>query len=81
VGVRLDYYQPDEQDYAYSSHAVAGDGANRWLGSAYVTWWQSPFVKFRLEYNHEDGEDMGEPEDRVMLQCVFAAGPHKHERY
>jgi hypothetical protein len=81
VGMRLDYYRPDEQNYAYSPHAVVEDGANRWLAAAYVTWWQSPFVKFRLEYDHEDGEDMGEPEDRVMLQCVFAAGPHKHERY
>ncbi len=81
VGMRLDYYQPDDQDYAYSTHAVPGGDANRWLAAAYVTWWQSPFVKFRLEYNHEDGEDTGGAEDRVMLQCVFAAGPHKHERY
>ena len=29
----------------------------------------------------EDGDGMGEPVNRIALQCVFAAGPHKHERY
>ena len=57
------------------------DDAHRWLGSVYVTWSQSPFVKYRIEYNQEDGSDMGEEEHRVMFQVIFAAGPHKHERY
>jgi len=24
---------------------------------------------------------MGPDEDALYLQCIFAAGPHKHERY
>jgi len=87
VGVRADYYQPEVKscasldDLSLSPLAVAEDDAYRWLGAVYATWYQSPFVKFRVEYDHEDGKGMSEPEERIMLQCIFAAGPHKHERY
>jgi len=87
IGIRADYYQPEVKSYAnldglsLSPLAVTEDDAYRWLGAVYATWHQSPFVKFRVEYDHEDGKGMSEPEDRVMLQCIFSAGPHKHERY
>jgi len=87
VGIRFDYYEPDSKDYAGLSEvslsplAVEDDDAYRWQVGPYVTWLQSPFVKFRLEYNHGDGEGMEEPEDVVFFQMVFSAGPHKHERY
>jgi len=47
----------------------------------YITWYQSPFVHFRAEYNYQDGDGTGPEENVVWLQCIFAAGPHKHERY
>ena len=84
IGLRLDYYQPDEKDYADDSLeplAYAADHPHRWQVGPYLTWHQSPFVKWRLEYNHADGRGMEDREDLVMLQAVFAAGPHKHERY
>jgi len=84
LGVRFDYFQPDAKSYADDSlfnYANAEDDAHRWLGSVYLTWSQSPFVRYRIEYNHVDGSDMGEEEHHVMLQVIFAAGPHKHERY
>ncbi len=87
IGIRLDYYEPDYKRYAglpgvsLMPLAWPEKGAYRWQVGPYITWYQSPFVRFRLEYNHEDGHDMGEPEDRIMLQMIFAAGPHKHERY
>ncbi|MBA7495471.1 hypothetical protein ES702_06058 [subsurface metagenome] len=85
IGIRADYYQPDSKDYAetagLSPLAVMEDDAYRWQIGPYVTWYQSPWVKFRFEYNHQDGHHMDEPEDRLIFQCIFAAGPHKHERY
>ena len=87
VGLRLDYYEPDYKSYADVSEisleplAWPEKGAYRWQVGPYITWYQSPFVRFRLEYNHENGHGMQEPADRVMLQMIFAAGPHKHERY
>jgi len=86
VGVRLDFYKPDHKPYAGSvpslSHLVADDrDAHRWSAAPYVTWHQSPFVRVRLEYDHLNGKGMERPEHLVMLQIIFAAGPHKHERY
>lgn len=85
VGVRADYYRPDSKRYAdagsLSPLAVTEDGAYRWQIGPYVTWHQSPWVRFRLEYNHQDGCNMDEADDCLMFQCIFAAGPHKHERY
>jgi len=71
LGARGDVTQPFEID--------PGD-LLRWQAAAYVTWWQSPWVRLRLQYSHADGA--GRPMlDRLVLQVVFAAGPHKHERY
>ena len=76
-------FQPDVKGYAatLSPLAVTNDGAHLWQIGPYITWYQSPFVHFRLEYNHQDGEHMGPAEKKIILQCIFAAGPHKHERY
>ncbi len=74
VGVRGDYSQPfkleNSDEYIYQV-------------VPYVTWWQSPWVRFRLEYQFKDGSDtlMDEPVHTVLLQLTFAAGPHKHDRY
>jgi hypothetical protein len=87
LGVRGDYFVPDEKEYAEGESwtlaplAVAAEDPCRWQVGPYVTWHQSPFVHFRAEYNHQDGDGTGPEEDIFWLQCIFAAGPHKHERY
>jgi hypothetical protein len=92
VGVRCDYYEPDSKDYAIvtgtSGETVSlaplvylRDDPCRWQLSPYITWWQSEWVKFRGEYNYAWGRDMEPTEHVVWFQAVFAAGPHKHERY
>ncbi len=87
LGVRGDYFEPDVKSYAGAEDtglgplAVTEDGTYRWQVGPYVTWNQSPFVHFRAEYNHQDGSGTGPEDDVFWLQCIFAAGPHKHERY
>lgn len=84
IGIRADYFRPDSKGYADSSLsplAVTGDNPYMWQIGPYITWWQSPFVKFRVEYNHAEGHGIDVPRDVIWLQAVFAAGPHKHERY
>ncbi len=82
-GLRYDYYIPDTKAYAGASLsplAVAIDDPHQWQISPYMTWWQSPWVKWRIEYDYRDGK--GLPDDnRFLLQCTVSAGPHKHERY
>jgi len=92
LGVRGDYFVPDVKQYAeytdpdgsitsLSPLAVTEDDSYRWQVGPYITWHQSPFVHFRAEYNHSAGHGTGPEENVVWLQCIFAAGPHKHERY
>jgi len=87
IGIRYDYFQPDSKGYANVGGAsmrplaYAADDAYRWQICPYITWWQSDWVKFRLEYDYADGQGMEKPEHILWLQANFAAGPHKHERY
>lgn len=84
IGIRADYYKPDSKDYANISLAplaYTADDAYRWQLCPYITWWQSEFVKFRLEYDYADGRGMENPEHVFFLQAIFSIGPHKHERY
>jgi len=87
IGIRGDFFVPDTKGYAaipgysLSPLAVTTKNPYLWQLGPYVTWWQSPFVKFRVEYDHSDGKGIDNPEDIVWLQLIFSAGPHKHERY
>ncbi|MFC1793643.1 hypothetical protein ACFL3Q_08670 [Planctomycetota bacterium] len=87
VGIRYDYYEPDSKGYAATPGAplmplaYTAKDAYRWQICPYVTWWQSEWVKFRFEYDYADGRGMERPEHVVWFQAIFAAGPHKHERY
>jgi hypothetical protein len=88
IGVRGDFYVPDTKSYAdissslsLSPLAVTSDNPYLWQIGPYITWRQSPFVKFRAEYDYSDGKGIRNPEHIIWLQAVFAAGPHKHERY
>lgn len=88
IGIRGDLYVPDTKSYAdisdslsLSPLAVTGDDPYLWQVGPYVTWWQSPFVKFRVEYDYSNGRAIENAEHIIWLQCVFGAGPHKHEHY
>ncbi len=71
LGVRGDLVQPFE---------VKNANEFEWQVVPYVTWWQSEFVRLRLEYRYHQPH-IGDPDHKVLLQLTFAAGPHKHERY
>jgi len=87
IGVRGDYFEPDSKAYAMSASDALSPllaenrGASRWQVGPYITWHQSPFVHFRAECDYQDGDETGLAEAVAWLQCIFAAGPHKHERY
>ncbi|HUU17798.1 MAG TPA: hypothetical protein VMW72_11655 [Sedimentisphaerales bacterium] len=88
IGIRGDFYVPDTKSYANLSSplslsplAVTSDNPYLWQVSPYITWWQSPFVKFRAEYDYSNGKGIENPEHVIWLQAIFSAGPHKHERY
>jgi hypothetical protein len=87
AGLRVDYFEPDVKPYAalpglsLAPLAATEPGAHQWLFAPYLTWYQSPWVHWRLELDHLDNHGLGPDENALYLQCIFAAGPHKHERY
>jgi hypothetical protein len=87
VGGRVDYYAPAGKDYAVWPDvsliplAYPAGHPYRWQVAPYITWWQSEWVLFRTEYNYAWGSGMEDDEHVLWFQTVFAAGPHKHERY
>jgi hypothetical protein len=87
IGVRGDYYEPASKDYAVLPGvslvplAYPASHPYRWQVAPYITWWQSEWVLFRTEYNYAWGNGMEGDEHVLWFQTVFAAGPHKHERY
>jgi hypothetical protein len=72
VGTRFDYTQPFETD---------NNSKYTWQIVPYITWWQSNWVKLRLQYNLLNGTEYPTAQNTIRLQIVFAAGPHKHDRY
>jgi len=52
-----------------------------WLVSPTLTWWQSEYVRLRLEYDLLGRSATGSNEGHLLLQVTFAMGPHKHESY
>lgn len=72
AGLRLDYSQPFETE---------NNDLYRYQIVPYLTWWQSPWVKIRLQYNYSDGNPGFVPDRILRLQFIWAAGPHKHDRY
>ena len=72
AGLRLDYTQPFMQHNSNKSiYQIV----------PYLTWWQSHWVRFRLQYNYKNGNILQRPDSIVRLQLTWAAGPHKHDRY
>ncbi len=71
IGFRLDYTQPftrNNSDIQYIQYVP------------YITWWQSEFVRIRLQANLKKG-DLQNESSVFMIQITWAAGPHKHEKY
>jgi len=63
---------------------LLGSTMSAWQASGYVTWWQSEWVFARAEWRHLYGPGAAgarEHGDRLVLQLVWSAGPHKHESY
>jgi hypothetical protein len=72
IGGRFDYVEPIDVDPVRL--ARAGDTA--WSG--YLTFYQSEFSRFRLQYRHTDFARGGD-DNTVFLQGTVAIGVHKHQ--
>jgi hypothetical protein len=74
AGARFDWVEPVESSVL-----------DVWAIVPALTWWQSEWVYLRLEWQHQR-ETLSTQADpvignRILLQTVWAIGPHKHENY
>jgi hypothetical protein len=73
AGARFDWVEP-----------LAVPHRHTWAVVPALTWWQSEWVYLRLEWQHQrDALAAGGAgtTNRILLQTVWAIGPHKHETY
>ena len=69
AGLRLDWTQnPDDEDQEV------------WGTTPYVSWYWNDFLRFRLMYQHRDG-DIEEAEDSIWFQTTFLFGAHPPHPY
>ena len=81
-GFRVDYYEPDEKPYSWGDYAYNTNNPRVWQFSPYITYYPYPWMHYRLEFDYVNPENTGEQIDRrIIFQCVWAAGPHQHDRY
>ena len=72
AGARYDYVEP------------VGGGDAVWGVVPHLTWWQSEWAFLRAEWQHQRLPVTGAAraaQNRLLLQVVWAIGPHKHETY
>ena len=58
-----------------------GPSETAWVMSPTLTWWQSEYVRLRLEYDLLGRSFSPANEGRLFIQVTMAMGPHKHETY
>jgi hypothetical protein len=58
----------------------AGDGDPTYQLVPTLSWWQSEWVRLRLQYNYLKAANAG-GNHTVLLQVVWAIGPHRHDTY
>jgi len=57
-------------------------GSSVWGVSPYVDWWQSEWVRIRLQYSYNSRMfEEPESENQLFFQVTWLLGPHKHEQY
>ena len=71
TGFRFDYVEPVENSVDNPDKSDRGY-------SGYLTFHQSEFARWRIQYTHDDLAT-GKGDNQVMLQGTFAIGEHKHK--
>ncbi|HLD49937.1 MAG TPA: hypothetical protein VJC08_01930 [bacterium] len=70
TGIRFDYLEPLD---------VTGQHGQTTGVSPYITFWQSEFADFKLQFSHlEPQNGDGKSDNMIFLQADFLIGAHKH---
>jgi len=85
VGLRYDDAELPWDRFELYDGGPFREGLRETAWTPFLTFWQSEFVRLRLQYQNAD-RDFASPrgpeaDERFWFQVTFAAGPHKHEAY
>ena len=69
IGTRVDYLTPYDDDDPKVLQVVPS-----------LTWWQSEYVRLRAQYHYVKPQGLA-GSHTLLLQLMWAVGPHKHENY
>jgi hypothetical protein len=79
-GIRFDYLKPlgstTLEDGTVTEFVNFGSDYS-WAVSPYLTFWQSEFAHFRLQYQHSEIAG-GKSDDAILLQATFQIGTDRH---
>jgi hypothetical protein len=85
VGFRYDAAELPWDRFELFHGGTFRQGLRETAVTPFVTFWQSEFVRLRLQYQTASRDFVfargDESTDKLWLQVTFAAGPHKHESY
>ncbi len=85
VGLRYDNAELPGYGHGIYDPAEFREGLKDTGWTPFLTYWQSEFVRLRLQYQRIDRDFISpkgpEKDNRLWLQVTFSAGPHKHESY
>ncbi|MEA2710234.1 MAG: hypothetical protein QOF78_2835 [Phycisphaerales bacterium] len=74
--IHKDWYAGVRVDWTQNPNA---DDQEIWAVSPYVSWYWSEFLRFRVEYQHRDGDP--ENADAIYLQATYIFGAHPPHPY
>ncbi|MGB5174093.1 MAG: hypothetical protein WBQ30_05060, partial [Thermoanaerobaculia bacterium] len=85
VGLRYDNAELPGYGHGIYDPAEFREGLKDTGWTPFLTYWQSEFVRLRLQYQRIDRDFISpkgpKQDNRLWLQVTFSAGPHKHESY
>ena len=85
VGLRYDDAELPSPRWPLIDPTEFREGLRERAWTPFVTFWQSEFVRLRLQYQHATRNFVGlqgpMDDDRAWVQVTWAGGPHKHEAY
>ena len=85
VGLRYDDAELPSPRWPLIDPTEFREGLRERAWTPFVTFWQSEFVRLRLQYQHATRNFVGlqgpMDDDRAWIQVTWAGGPHKHEAY
>lgn len=80
IGARYDALSLFKDDYILAG-VKQDQGRSPWRVTGMIDYTFSEFSLLRLQYNHDESDVNGKPNDELFLQCIFTIGAHPAHQF